>query len=62
MQIMMAFLSNGNLFIKNTIDLIKLSTCMFQGGMKNNGSKTCEIGKLDGSFVITRSTLFLKKT
>jgi hypothetical protein len=61
-MIMMAFLSNRNLFAKNTVDLIKLSTHLFQGGVRDSGSKTCRIGRLDGTSTITRSTLFLKET
>jgi hypothetical protein len=61
-MIMMAPLSNKNLFTKNIIDLIKLSTCLFQGGMKDSGSETYEIERLDGTSSRTRSTLLLENT
>jgi hypothetical protein len=55
-------LSNRNMFAKNIVDPIKLSTCLFQVGMKDSGSKMCKIGRLDGTYVIIRSTLFSKET
>jgi len=61
-MIMMVSLSNKNLFAKTTLDLIKLSTCLFQGGMKDSGSETCKIARLNGSYVMTRSTLFSEET
>jgi hypothetical protein len=42
--------------------LIKLSTYLFQGGMKDSGSETCGIERLDGTSFRTRSTLFLENT
>jgi hypothetical protein len=47
---------------KKIVDSIKLSTHMFQGGMRDIGSKTCKIGRLNGTSAITRLTLFLKET
>jgi len=38
--------------------LDKLSICLFQGGMRDNGSKTCKIERLGGTFAKTRLTLF----
>jgi hypothetical protein len=38
-MIMMTLLSNRNLFVKNIVDSIKLSTCMFQRGMRERGSE-----------------------
>jgi hypothetical protein len=61
-MIMMALLSNKNLFAKNTMDSIKLSICLFRGGMRDSGSEMYEIGKLDGTYVITRSTFLLEET
>jgi hypothetical protein len=61
-MIMTALLSNKNLFTKNIMDLIKLSPCLFQGGMKDSGSETCKIARLNGTYVMTRSTLFLEET
>jgi hypothetical protein len=61
-MMMMALLSNINMFIKNTMDSIKLSIRLFQGIMKDNGLETCEIKSLDGTSAITRSTLFLEET
>jgi hypothetical protein len=45
---------------KNIVDSIKISIHLFQGRMRDNGLKACGIRKLDGTFVITRLTLFLK--
>jgi hypothetical protein len=59
-MIMMAFLLDRNLFAKNTMDSIKLSIYLFQGGMKNSGSKMCKIKRLDGTFAKIRLTLFLE--
>jgi hypothetical protein len=59
-MIMTTLLPSKNLFTKNIMDSIKLSTHLFQGRLR--GSKTCKIGRLDGTYVITRSTLFSKET
>jgi hypothetical protein len=61
-MIMTTLLPSKNLFTKNIMDSIKLSTHMFQGRLRDSGSKTCKIGRLDGTYVITRSTLFSKET
>ncbi len=42
------------------MDSIKLSICLFQGGMKDNSSKMCGIRRLDGTFAKIMSTLFSK--
>ncbi len=42
------------------MDYIKLSTCLFQGGMKESGSEMHEIERLDGTSTRIRSTLFSK--
>jgi hypothetical protein len=57
-MIMMSPLSDKNLFAKDTTYLIKLSIHLFQGGIKESGSKMCIIKKLDGTSARTRSTLF----
>jgi myo-inositol-1-phosphate synthase len=44
------------------MDLLKLSIRLFQRGMRDSGLETCEIGRLDGKSIITRSTLFSKET
>ncbi len=59
---MTAPLSNKKLSTKNIVHSIKLSIRLFQGGMRDSGLKTCGIGKLDGTYAITRSTLFLEET
>lgn len=61
-MIITAPISDRNMFAKNIVDSIKLSTCLFQGGMKDSGSKMCKIERLDGTYVIIRSTLFSKET
>jgi hypothetical protein len=72
-MIMTTLLPSKNLFTKNIMDSIKLSTHLFQGRLRDSGSKTCKIGRLsgsktckigrlDGTYVITRSTLFSKET
>jgi len=61
-MIMMAPLSDRNLSAKNTMDYIKLSICLFQGGMRESGSEMYKIGRLDGTSIKTRSTLFLEDT
>jgi len=47
-----------NLLAKTITDSIKLSMHLFHGGMREDDSKMCEIGRLDGTFVRTRLTLF----
>jgi hypothetical protein len=61
-MIMMTPLPNKNLSTKTAIDLIKLSTCLFQGRMKKSNLKTCGIMRLDGMSNRIRSTLFSKNT
>jgi hypothetical protein len=61
-MIMMAPLLNKNMSAKTTMDSIKLSTCLFQGGMRESGLKMCEIKRLDGMPAKTRSSLFSKDT
>jgi hypothetical protein len=61
-MIMTVLLSDKNLFTKTITNLKKLSTCMFQRRMRESGSKTCEIERLDGTSTKTRSTLFLEDT
>jgi hypothetical protein len=51
-------LSNKNLSAKNTVDLIKLSIHLFQGGVKDNGLKKCKIERLDGTYARKKSSLF----
>jgi hypothetical protein len=51
-----------NLLAKTITDSIKLSTHLFHGGMRENDSKMCKIGRLDGTLAKTRSTLFLEYT
>jgi hypothetical protein len=48
------------LVCKKHMDSVKLSTDMFQKGMKENSSKMCGIEKMDGTSIETRSTLFQK--
>jgi hypothetical protein len=59
---MTTLLLDKNLFAKNIMDLLKLSIRLFQRGMRDSGLETCEIGRLDGKSIITRSTLFSKET
>jgi hypothetical protein len=61
-MIMMALLLNRNLSIKTTMNSIKLSTCLLQGRTRENILEICGIESLDGTFAITRSTLFLEDT
>jgi hypothetical protein len=58
----MAFLSNKSLFAKSIVDSIKLSTRLFQAGMREDGLEMCKIKRLDGMSNKTRSTLFLEDT
>jgi hypothetical protein len=48
--------------MKHMVDSLKLSTRLFQGKMRDIGLKTCRIERLDGTSIITRSTLFLEDT
>jgi hypothetical protein len=59
---MRAPLLNKNLSAKTTMDPIKLSTCLFQGRMRESGSKMCKIKRLDGMPTKTRSSLFSDDT
>jgi hypothetical protein len=61
-MIMTTLLLDKNLSTKTIMELIKLSACLFQGGMRESGSETCKIGRLNGMSIKTRSTLFSKDT
>jgi hypothetical protein len=61
-MIMKTLLSNKNLSIKTTMDLIKLSTRFFHGRMRESGSKMCRIKRLNGTSIRIRFTFLLKNT
>ncbi len=61
-MIMIAPLLDKNMFTKTTTNSIKLSIHVFQKKLREKGSKTWGIGRLNDTFVRKRSTLFSKDT